>query len=133
MSERREWWIGFGLGPTCAHKSLETCLECSKTQDHVHVREVLPPHEPETMQDIRVEVNGELRGRYANIEVMKFHIASMIEELDDVRQQHARLVEAAEAAVRISKQVPGDRFDQNVQRKNLIEAVWKIDIALNGD
>jgi len=83
MSETREGWVD----PVNIWKR-------QMLGHFVRIREVLPMDDLEIMQDIRVEVNGKLRGRYANIEVMTMHMASLIEELDAVNEQLAKLREA---------------------------------------
>jgi hypothetical protein len=87
MSETREGWVD----PVNIWKR-------QMLGHFVRIREVLPMDDLEIMQDIRVEVNGKLRGRYDNIEVMTMHMASLIEELDAVNEQLAKLREAASKA-----------------------------------
>lgn len=46
---------------------------------------------PKPMLDIRVEVDGELRGRYASIEVMQMHMANLFREYDEERKKRELL------------------------------------------
>lgn len=76
MSERREWWLRFDSGGTFYGISTKGPNTIQRSNEEVHVREVLPGDEPLACQ------LGD-----ANL------------ELESLKQQHAKLVEVARRVV----------------------------------